>query len=215
MFVLSSSSFPSSSPPYWQILMHTLNIHTHTHTLSPEFHPRGRRAKPCQVRPILSRDKMTKKHPCWLLMSGSTRKKKKRLPGVPQGSVLGPIPFLVGCRSVALTSRWSAPPFLLRRLRWQSWCSPRSQGAWKLTCKGKACGTRRGTTRTVPCSRQTRRSEDTPRPLCRPEETKTRRFIQASNKMSQLQRQKNIYLISLYFNFPKCKVHNPPCFRII
>lgn len=78
-----------------------------------------------------------------------------------------PSSLVSSCRgSVALRSRWPAPPCPPRRLRWPSWCSPRIRGAQTLTCRGKACGTRHGRTRPRPCSRPECRSAGSPGPQC-------------------------------------------------
>lgn len=63
-----------------------------------------------------------------------------RLPGIPNSFVLGPNSFVDCCCSDGLTFHWRALPFLSKHLHSQSCCSPRIQGARKLMCRGKACG---------------------------------------------------------------------------
>lgn len=172
--------FPTNTQPHTCTHTNTPSTHTRTHarshTQSPDFHPCGR--EPSRARSELSWAWGRNTH-FSLPVSGST---KMAATGVPQGSVLGPVPFLIRCCTAVLTSRWLAPPFLWKRLRWQSWCSPRIRGAWKLTCRDKACGTRRGTTLRAPYSRPGRRCEDSRGSPCRSEDERTkvkRSYVQA------------------------------------
>lgn len=103
MAILLSSSFPPTTNIHY--CTHALT-HTHARTHSPDFHHVGEsQAMPSQTKLSRAKERNTR---ISLPMSGST----KWLQGVPQGSVLGPIPFLIRCCSVALTSHWLAPPFL-------------------------------------------------------------------------------------------------------